>query len=155
MSYRDFINNFSVTPAGRWIAQTFAAKVDPFLYKVSGGRFTSTGPLTIPQLTLTTIGRKSGKERTVQLGYTEDGADVLIVASNFGGTNHPAWSHNLDANPAAKILLGAESKDVTAARLTDSEKAILWPKIANTIPQMKSYVKRTDRNIRVYRLSSG
>jgi deazaflavin-dependent oxidoreductase (nitroreductase family) len=108
--------------------------------------------LTIPQLTLTTIGRKSGKERTVQLGYTEDGADVLIVASNFGGTNHPAWSYNLDANPSAKMLLGANSKEVVATRLTDSEKAILWPKIADTIPQMKSYVKRTDRNIKVYRL---
>jgi deazaflavin-dependent oxidoreductase (nitroreductase family) len=153
MSYRDFINNFSVTPVGRWIAKTFASKVDPFLYKVSGGRFTSTGPLTIPQLTLTTIGRKSGKERTVQLGYSEDGDDVLIVASNFGGTNHPAWSYNLDANASAKILLGAETREVVATRLTDSEKAILWPKIADTIPQMKSYVKRTDRNIKVYRLT--
>lgn len=153
MSYRDFINNFSVTPLGRWIAKTFAARVDPALYKLSGGRFTSTGPLTIPQLTLTSIGRKSGKERTVQLGYTADGDDVLIVASNFGGANHPAWSYNLDANPDARILLGSEERDVLATRLTDSEKAILWPKIAETIPQMKSYVKRTDRNIKVYRLS--
>ena len=153
MSYRDFVNDFTVTPVGRWVAKTFAARVDPFLYKVSGGRFTSTGPLTIPQLTLTTIGRKSGKERTVQLGYTEDGADVLIVASNFGGTTHPAWSYNLDANPSAKMRFGADSKEVVATRLTDSEKAILWPKIAETIPQMKSYVKRTDRNIKVYRLT--
>ncbi|MGB5285093.1 MAG: nitroreductase/quinone reductase family protein, partial [Polyangiales bacterium] len=99
--------------------------------------------------------RKSGKERTVQLGYTEDGDDVLIVASNFGGTNHPAWSYNLDANPSAKIRLGAEDKDVIATRLTDSEKAILWPRIAQTIPQMKTYVTKTDRNIKVYRLSSG
>jgi deazaflavin-dependent oxidoreductase (nitroreductase family) len=154
MSYRDFINNFSVTPVGQWIAKTLASKVDPFLYKISGGRFTSTGPLTIPQLTLTTIGRKSGKVRTVQLGYTEDGDDVLVVASNFGGTSHPAWSLNLDSNPAASVLLGADSKEVVATRLTDSEKAILWPKIAETIPQMKSYVKRTDRNIKVYRLSA-
>ena len=153
MSYRDFINWFSVTPVGRWIAKTLAAKVDPALYKLSGGRFTSTGPLTIPQLTLTTIGRKSGKARVVQLGYTEDGNDVLVIASNFGGTTHPAWSYNLDANPQAKIRLGAEEKDVVATRLTDSEKAILWPKIESTIPQMKSYVKRTDRNIKVYRLT--
>ena len=154
MSYRNFINNFSVTPVGRWIAKTLAAKVDPAIYKVSGGRFTSTGPLTIPQLTLTTVGRKSGKERTVQLGYSDDGADVLIVASNFGGTSHPAWSYNLDANPSAKVRLGTETKEVSATRLTDSEKAILWPKIADTIPQMKSYVKRTDRNIKVYRLTT-
>jgi deazaflavin-dependent oxidoreductase (nitroreductase family) len=155
MSYRDFINDFTVTPVGQWLAKTVAAKVDPLIYKASGGRFASTGPLTIPQLTLTTIGRKSGKERTVQLGYTEDGDDVLVVASNFGGTNHPAWSYNLDANPTANILLGSDSKEVVATRLTDSEKAILWPKIADTIPQMKTYVKRTERNIKVYRLTGG
>ena len=155
MSYRDFINNLSVTPFGVWLVKTFAARLDPVIYKLTGGRFASYGPLTIPQLTLTTIGRKSGKERTVQLGYTADGDDVLIVASNLGGENHPAWSHNLDANPSAKIRLGAEDKNVTATRLTDSEKAILWPKIAETIPQMKTYVTKTDRNIKVYRLSGG
>ena len=155
MSYRDFINNLSVTPFGVWLVKTFAARTDPWIYKITGGRYTSSGPLTIPQLTLSTIGRKSGKERTVQLGYTADGDDVLIVASNSGGENHPAWSHNLDANPSAKIRLGAEDKNVTATRLTDSEKAILWPKIAETIPQMKTYVTKTDRNIKVYRLSGG
>ena len=155
MSYRDFINNLSVTPFGVWLIKTFSARVDPWIYKLTGGRYPSSGPLTIPQLTLTTVGRKSGKERTVQLGYTADGDDVLIVASNFGGANHPAWSYNLDANPSAKIRLGAEDKNVVATRLTDSEKAILWPKIAETIPQMKTYVTKTDRNIKVYRLSGG
>lgn len=154
MSYRDFINWFSVTPVGRSIARTVSSRVDPMLYKVSGGRFTSVGPQVIPQLVLTTLGRKSGKERTVQLGYTEDGDDVLVVASNFGGTNHPAWSYNLDANPEAEIQVGPETTQVVASRLTDSEKAILWPKIADTIPQMKSYVKRTGRNIKVYRLTT-
>jgi deazaflavin-dependent oxidoreductase (nitroreductase family) len=120
---------------------------------MSGGRLTSVGPQVIPQLVLTTTGRKSGKERTVQLGYTKDGDDLLVVASNLGGTNHPAWSHNLDANPRAKIQLASEKTEVVAARLTDSEKAILWPKIVGTIPQMKSYVKRTERNIKVYRLA--
>jgi len=153
MSYRDFINWFSVTPVGRWIASRFSARLDPILYKLTAGRITSVGPQVIPQLVLTTTGRKSGKERTVQLGYTEDGNDVLVVASNFGGENHPAWSFNLDANPRAKIQIGRETKEVVAKRLTDSEKAMLWPKIADTIPQMKSYVQRTDRNIKVYRLT--
>ena len=72
MSYRDFVNSFSVTPVGRWLAKNLASRVDPFIYKVTGGRFTMTGPPTIPMLSLTTIGRKSGKERTVQLGYAED-----------------------------------------------------------------------------------
>jgi len=155
MSYRDFINDFSVTPAGRWLVKTFVARVDPFIYQISGGRFTFTGPPTIPTLTLMTIGRKSGKERRVQLGYAEDGEDLLIVASNLGDANHPAWSLNLDANPGARIRLGSETRQVVATRLTDSEKAILWPKIADTIPQMSSYAKRTERNLKVYRLTGG
>ncbi|MGB8330411.1 MAG: nitroreductase/quinone reductase family protein [Polyangiales bacterium] len=154
MSYRDFINDFSVTPLGRWMAKTIASRVDPTIYKLTGGRFTITGPPTIPMLSLTTLGRKTGKERTVQLGYAKDGDDLLIVASNFGGTNHPAWSHNLDASPKATIRVGTKNLPVVAKRLTDSEKAILWPRIAETIPQMKSYVKRTDRNIKVYRLTA-
>jgi deazaflavin-dependent oxidoreductase (nitroreductase family) len=152
VAYRDFINWFSVTPVGRWIASTFSARLDPILYRLSGGKLTSVGPQVIPQLVLTTTGRKSGKQRSVQLGYMPDGDDVLVVASNFGGTNHPAWSYNLDANPEAKMQLGPEIRSVVAQRLTDSEKAILWPKIADTVPQMKSYVKRTSRNIKVYRL---
>jgi len=153
MSYRDFINWLTVTPVGRSLVRIYASRLDPILYKASGGRVTSVGPQVIPQLVLTTTGRKSGKERVVQLGYTEDGEDVLVVASNLGARNHPAWSHNLDANPKAKIQLGSEKRNIVAKRLTDSEKVILWPKIADTIPQMKSYVKKTERNIKVYRLT--
>ena len=120
MSYRDFINWLTVTPVGRSLVRVYASRLDPILYKASGGRVTSVGPQVIPQLVLTTTGRKSGKERTVQLGYTEDGDDVLVVASNLGGTNHPAWSYNLDANRRAKIQLGSEKRDIVATRLTDS-----------------------------------
>jgi deazaflavin-dependent oxidoreductase (nitroreductase family) len=44
-----------------------------------------------------------------------------IVASNFGGKNHPAWSYNLDANPRATMQLGSEPIDVTAELLSDAE----------------------------------
>ena len=152
MGYKEFLNSFSVTPAGAWIAKTINSKIDPFFYRVSGGRFTSSGPLTIPQHTLTTTGRKSGKERTVQLGYHPDGDDVLIVASNSGGKNHPAWSYNPDANPTCTIRIGAEDKRATATRLSDDEKAAIWSRIEHTIPQMKTYKTRTTRNIKVYRL---
>ena len=68
MGYKEFLNRLSVTPFGVWLIKTFASKADPFFYRISGGKFTSSGPLSIPQLTLTTVGRKSGKERVVQLG---------------------------------------------------------------------------------------
>jgi len=151
--YKRFINWFSTTTVGRFIAIQLAARLDPVLYKLTGGKVTTVGPQVIPQLVLTTIGRKSGQKRSVQLGYTEDGDDYLVVASNFGGKNHPGWSYNLDAHPEAEVQLGPETKKVIATRVSDEEKETLWPRIADNIPQMKSYRVRTERNIKVYRLS--
>ena len=37
--------------------------------------------------------------------------------------------------------------------LTDAEKEEVWADIRHAIPQMKVYEQRTDRNIRVFRLS--
>ena len=67
--YARFVNWFSTTRVGTIVASTLAARLDPIVYRLSGGRFTSTGPLTIPQLVLTTTGRKSGQRRAVSLGY--------------------------------------------------------------------------------------
>lgn len=152
MSYKDWANRFSATRTGRWLGSKLAARVDPVLYKLSNGRLTSIGPQVIPQLVLTTIGRKSGRERTVQLAYTKDGADHIIVASNFGKQNHPAWSYNLDAHPEATVKLGARTIRVRAERLSDEEKSAIWSRLVANVPQYGSYVNITDRNIKVYRL---
>ncbi len=150
--YKRFINWFSTTPVGRWLVIHLAARLDPVLYKLTGGKLTTVGPQVIPQLVLTSTGRKSGQKRNVQLGFTADGADYLIVASNLGGNSHPGWSYNLDANPNVQIQVGADTKEVIASRISDEEKGALWARISATIPQMKSYRVRTNRNIKVYRL---
>lgn len=150
--YSRFINWFSTTAVGRFIAIQLAARLDPILYRLTGGKLTTVGPQVIPQIVLTTIGRKSGKARSVQLGFTEDEGTYLIVASNFGGEKHPGWSYNLDANPEAEVQVGPTQRAVTAELLSDAEKDRLWPRIAENIPQMKSYRVRTTRNIKVYRL---
>lgn len=65
----------SRTAFGVWMSKAFASRVDPVIFGLSGGRFTSMGPIVIPQLVLTTRGRKSGQERDAQLAYTDlDGA---------------------------------------------------------------------------------
>jgi len=100
--YSRFINWFSTTPVGRWLVINLAARLDPVLYKLTGGKLTTVGPQVIPQLVLTSTGRKSGQKRNVQLGFTADGPDYLIVASNLGGKSHPGWSYNLDAIPTPR-----------------------------------------------------
>ncbi len=157
--YVDFMNWFSMTKPGSAFARTVVARLDPLLYKLSGGRLTSVGPPVIPMIVLTTMGRRSGKPRSVQLGFIRDpeaespkAADLYTVASNFGQQHHPAWSYNLQANPQCEVNLNGEVFHAKAERLSDEEKARVWPKLVEAVPQYAVYVTRTSRDIGVWRL---
>lgn len=151
--YRRLVNRLSATAFGSWLVRVFAAKVDPVIFRWSNGRFTSTGVPTLPMLALTVPGRKSGEPRTVQLAYEADGDSFLVVASAMGQERHPAWRYNLEAAGGGSVQLRGRTVEVAAAVLSDEEKAAVWPRIQATIPQMATYVTRTDRNIRVFRLT--
>lgn len=150
--YARVVNRFSATKVGSWTVRHVAAKVDPKIFRATGGRFTITGRPTLPMLALTTTGRRSGQPRTVQLAYHRDGDDLLVVASAMGQEQHPAWRHNLEADPRAEVLVRGETFPVTATLLTDAEKAEVWDAVKRTIPQMDTYEARTTRQIGVFRL---
>ena len=151
MGYSDWVNRFSTTLVGGWIARKMAP-YDPLVYRATGGRLTLSIVKTIPQLALTTIGRKSGRSRAIQLGCLADGDDFIVVATNFGQRHHPAWSYNLMANPAATVEVDGRVVPVVAERLSNEERDALWPRLDEVIPQFAVYRSRTDRDIRVFRL---
>jgi deazaflavin-dependent oxidoreductase (nitroreductase family) len=151
--YARVVNRFSATRPGSWMVKHVAAKLDPFVFKATRGRFTSTGKPTLPMLAMTVVGRRSGQPRTVQLAYEADGDDFLVVASAMGQERHPDWRYNLEAAGAASLQLRGRVIQVRAEVLSDEEKDRLWDRIATTIPQMRTYERRTDRNIRVFRLT--
>ncbi|MEM7412406.1 MAG: nitroreductase/quinone reductase family protein [Myxococcota bacterium] len=142
----------ATTPIGVWLSKAVAARFDPWIYKKTGGRLTTSGPVVVPQLVLTTRGRKSGEQRDAQLAYTEVDGAVYVVASNFGGEHHPAWSYNLQANPEAVMHLGDQATPVYAARLSDDAKEVVWERLCLNIPNYAKYRAKTERNIQVYRL---
>lgn len=152
MAYADLVNRLSATRFGGWLARRTAAHLDPWIYRRTGGRFTSTGRPTIPQITLTTTGRRSGQLRSVQLAALHDGDDLIVVASNFGQAHHPAWMHNLLAEPNASVRDGADVHDVVAEPLTAAEKEAIWPRLHAIVPQFSTYLERTDRDIQIFRL---
>ncbi|MCE7884672.1 MAG: nitroreductase family deazaflavin-dependent oxidoreductase [Actinobacteria bacterium ATB1] len=151
--YVRLVNRFSSTPAGSWLVRNLAAKVDPFIFTATNGRFTVTGVPTLPMLTLTCIGARSGRERKVQLAYHRERDDLYVVASAMGQEAHPAWRANLLAHPDVTVQLRGRTMQAKAIPLTDGEKAEIWPRITRTIPQMKVYEKRTDRKLTVFRLT--
>src|SRR3989454_10195218 len=68
----------------------------------------------VPTLLLRTTGRRSGATRTNGLVYARDGDDYLVVASNGGADRHPAWLHNVRANPDVEVQVGRERRKGTA-----------------------------------------
>lgn len=88
---------FSNTRLGRFLSIHVVWKLDPPLMRATGGLLGF--DLMIPTALLETRGAKSGKLRRNVVIYFHDGERVTIVASKLGLPEHPAWFHNLVANP--------------------------------------------------------
>ena len=90
-------------------------KVHPWLYRISGGRLL--GELVgMKVLLLTTTGAKSGAQRTTALTYLEADGAYVVIGSFLGEPRHPAWVHNLRANPRATCRSASRRIAVTRAR---------------------------------------
>lgn len=122
--------------------------VHTFLYRGTGGRLGHTIP-GVPgkMLLLDHVGAKSGVKRTSPLLYVEDGKDVVIVASKGGFPRHPAWYHNLLANPETMVQIGSEHRPVHARVAEPDERDRLWAKAVAGYHGYEDYKARTDREI--------
>lgn len=141
----------------RAVARAIRATVplDKAITRLSGGRIHLVPEALLPQLSLTTVGRRSGVARTVPLLYVRDGDDYVVIASNFGQDKHPAWSYNLEANPDAEVLLGTRRIPVRARRMSEADRKRLWPSITAIWPAYDDYIEWAQgRTIKLYRLTA-
>ena len=111
-----------------WFVHT-AWRVHRVLYRLSGGRFLWTtsnkrGWGAAPRLA--TIGRKSGQERSVIIGYLEDGPDLVAIATNGWDEGHPAWWLNLEAHPDAVVRLPNQQPRLVRARPSAGRSVIVF-----------------------------
>jgi deazaflavin-dependent oxidoreductase (nitroreductase family) len=111
--------------------------------------------LDFDMLLLTTIGRKSGLERTSPLGWVSDGnGGWLIAASASGAAGIPAWYHNLAAAPDnARIEINGATIPVSAEQLHGTDREAAWQTLTAGIPRFGRYAEKTDREIPVIRLT--
>ncbi|MGK5441989.1 nitroreductase family deazaflavin-dependent oxidoreductase [Micromonospora sp. URMC 105] len=100
-------------------------------------------------LLLTTRGRRSGKLRRTALIYGRDGDDYLVVGSQGGAPQHPAWYLNLLADPEAEVQVGAETFAVRARTAGSEEKPRMWRTMVDIWPAYEEYQTKTDRDIPV------
>jgi len=116
-------------------------------YRATGGLIGHRFPGAPPMLLLDHVGARSRTRRTTPLVYVRDGEDVVIVASKGGHPRHPAWFHNLRANPETTVQVGSERRPVRARVAEPADRARLWPKAVATYGGYRGYQERTDREI--------
>ena len=116
-------------------------------YRATGGLVGHHVPGATPTLLLDHVGAKSGTRRTTALSYIRDADDLVIVASKGGNPRHPAWFHNLRANPDTTVQIGSERRAVHARVADPDERARLWPKAVAAYAGYRGYQERTQRQI--------
>ena len=100
-----------------------------------------------PLLLLTTIGARSGQERTSPLMYIPDGGHLLVLASNFGAPKHPDWYHNLLVHSSVTVEVGSETYRARASTLRGIEREQTWTRIVERSPSLVQLQATTRRQI--------
>ena len=124
-----------------WFQHAFW-RVHRLLNKASGGRFlwTPASKRGWGALRLTTVGRKSGRKRSVIVGYIEDGPNLVVLAMNGWNEGHPSWWLNLEEHPDVVLRLpGEHERPVHARRAMGEERDRLWQRWAEIDQQLDGY----------------
>lgn len=138
-----------------WVLARTVHHIDAAVFRASGGRTTASATLTgLPLITLTTTGAKSGQPRSVPLVGIPDGERLILIASNWGQAKHPAWYHNIKANPAVTVSHGGKTRHYTARELAGAERAAAFARAAALYPGYDGYAQRAGREIPVVGLEA-
>lgn len=111
----------------RWVVR-LAWKIHRALYRVTGGRsgLWPPKPGSWGTVRLTTVGRRTGRRRSVILAYLYDGPNLVTLAMNGWGASEPAWWLNLQAHPEAEVELVDCRRRIRARAAAGQERGRLW-----------------------------
>ncbi|MDR7086862.1 deazaflavin-dependent oxidoreductase (nitroreductase family) [Aeromicrobium panaciterrae] len=123
-AFKRSIEKLAKRRAVTWYLIHIGGRVDPILMKMSGGRINTTGTNAV--VVLKHVGRKTGEERQTPLVYFTHGDDVILIASKGGAPEHPAWLHNLRANPEIELYVGKAGGKYRAREAEGAERDKLW-----------------------------
>ena len=146
--------SFDTRPGTRGARQPGGA-VALWFNKVAAGRIRKRGRMMgFNALILTTIGRKSGVERTSPVGWFpgKDGS-WLIVASAAGAPKNPAWYYNIASFPdKVQIEVDGRAVAVVAEQLHGADRVAAWEQIIAAAPRFAQYQQKTDRELPIIKL---
>jgi deazaflavin-dependent oxidoreductase (nitroreductase family) len=123
-------------------------KLHRFWYRVSGGRI-GARVSGLPVLELATTGRKTGQARSVLLTYLTDPRGYIVIASNAGSTEDPAWWRNLQSHPDATVRTGRTVRDVRMRSLEGDDRANALARAVAAYSGYATYATTAGRTIPV------
>jgi deazaflavin-dependent oxidoreductase (nitroreductase family) len=145
------LQSFAQTPLGGKLFITIFPAIDRKLLPLTRGKL-STG-LGQPVVLLHTRGARSGLERTTPLLATKHGDLLVVVASKAGAVKHPAWFHNVKANPEVEATIEGRRRAMHAHIAEGEERERLWTMACDNYSGYATYQRRAgDRLIPVIAL---
>ncbi len=144
------VRRIIATRPAAWALARTIHHLDGAVMRLSGGRTTAAALFSgLPVVTVTTIGAKSGRPRSVPLVAVPDGDRLILIASNWGQAKHPAWYYNVKAHPDVTVTAGGETRRYVAREVMGEERAACWARAVAVYPGYEGYAKRAGRGIPV------
>ena len=104
-------------------------------------------------LVIATTGRRTGSPRRTCLIYGTAGEDFVVVASDGGADENPAWFKNLQADPSVGVQVGGRRFTARARVASPAERAPLWLQMTRIFPLYDEYAQKTAREIPIVLLT--
>jgi deazaflavin-dependent oxidoreductase (nitroreductase family) len=152
-AYRWMLARTAGTRTGVKFYRWALPRADALVLRVTGGRRTFANHA-VPTLVLTTAGRVSGLPRSSPLCYLRDGADLVVVGTNWGQAHHPAWTANLLAEPRARVMVDGQVIPVVGRLVAEPEWELLYRRFEGMAVNYSSYRAWAGGRVpRLFRLS--
>jgi deazaflavin-dependent oxidoreductase (nitroreductase family) len=148
------IRRAAATRPGSWVFARVLHGIDRPVSRATGGGHTFTSLVTgLPVVMLTTTGARSGLPRSVPLLGIPTGDGLVVIASNYGQAHHPAWYHNLRANPEGEVTVGGVTWRFRSRQVEGEQRARIWQQALAVYPGWSAYERRAaHRDIAVFLL---
>ena len=131
--------------AYRWLVlngRPIAEGLEALLRFASSGRVGVLDLTGLPNVQVTTSGRKTGLARTATVQYVPAVDGLIVVGSNWGRERHPSWSANLKATQRVTVREHGHRFVAKVQLLSGEERDQAW---ATALEHWPNYQVAQDR----------
>ena len=141
-SLQRFVHRFLMLKPVSAILARLLPPMDEFARRLTRGKHTVTELVGLPVIEIETVGARTGKPRLHPLVGLPDDGRIALIGSNFGRKHHPAWVHNLRANPECIVHAAGRAGKYLAREAEGGERARYWNLALDFYKGYAAYEKR-------------